>query len=252
MPTMTPAIQHDLYAETDARFWAQTGYKPGQKLDPKNPLDKKQIPVYVDIYNKVLTQWRNGTLTFTFNHPAVAQSLNDAAAASAAAIASMTSAAEALAGDAPHEAYGHLQDASVHQAAVQAATAQAAAAQPPTASPVHVRQAAHEVAQFVMDAGGRGVPVSNGHDMVGVMQATSAPVKVALDSGAPPATVPSAPVSDVNDSSPARHGGIVKFVAAGAAVAGVIALVAAKGSGAGKRPVYGPRRRSQEPYRGRG
>ena len=51
---MATTISRDiLNKETNARFWAQTGYKPGQRLDPNNPLDKAKMPVWMDIFRKV-------------------------------------------------------------------------------------------------------------------------------------------------------------------------------------------------------
>jgi hypothetical protein len=72
----TPDDQARLYAETDARFAAQTGIT--RKLDPQNKLDAKWIGVWHDLYSKVLAQWRAGTLAYTFDHPSIAQRITDA------------------------------------------------------------------------------------------------------------------------------------------------------------------------------
>ena len=42
-----------LNEETDTRFWARTGYRPGQRLDPANPTDKVMLPVWMDIFRQV-------------------------------------------------------------------------------------------------------------------------------------------------------------------------------------------------------
>ena len=41
-----------LIHETDKRFAAATGYRPGHKLDPSDPQDAKMIPIWIDIYNQ--------------------------------------------------------------------------------------------------------------------------------------------------------------------------------------------------------
>lgn len=179
--------QKALYAETDARFWAQTGYKPGQKLDPKNRLDAKMIPAYVDIYNKVLRDWRAGKLEWTFAKPAVVALIGEAKDLSNAAAAHMDAVVTAIADKAtppsPEKAK-HVQDQlalaqDAHAAAGQKTDA-AAQHQPLTVSPPHVHEASHQVQQFVMTAGGQGVPISNGNDAVGAMQATAAPGRFAV------------------------------------------------------------------------
>jgi hypothetical protein len=179
--------QKALYAEADARFWAQTGYKPGQKLDPKNPLDAKMIPTYANIYSKVLREWQTGKLEWTFAKPAVVQLINDAKDLSAAAAAHMdavvTAIADKTAPSSPEKAK-HVQDQlalaqDAHAAAGQKTDA-AAQHQPSTVSPTHVHEASHQVQQFVMTAGGQGVPISNGADAVGAMQATAAPGRFAV------------------------------------------------------------------------
>ena len=92
---MTAETQAKLYKEADARFQAQTGVV--RKLDPKNPLDGKLIPVWADIYGKLLAQWKAGTIAWTFDHPVVVAALGDATVASIAAATSMGAAAGATA-----------------------------------------------------------------------------------------------------------------------------------------------------------
>ena len=42
-----------LHKETNRRFWEQTDYKPGQRLDPAIPADKAMMPVWMAIFRKV-------------------------------------------------------------------------------------------------------------------------------------------------------------------------------------------------------
>jgi hypothetical protein len=69
--------QDTLNKETDALFWAQTGYKVGQKLDPRDTADQAYRHVWMDTYNKVKRAAEAGTLVTTFDHPAVEQHLSD-------------------------------------------------------------------------------------------------------------------------------------------------------------------------------
>ena len=49
----SPGATNRHVGETDAQFWAQTHYKPGQKLDPHDPTDRKMISVWIDLYRRV-------------------------------------------------------------------------------------------------------------------------------------------------------------------------------------------------------
>lgn len=40
-------IAADINRRTNERFWQQTGYKPGERLDPRDPQDARMIPVWV-------------------------------------------------------------------------------------------------------------------------------------------------------------------------------------------------------------
>ena len=71
--------------ETDARFWAQTNYRPGQKLDAANPTDRAMMKVWSDIFAKVKREDDAGRLVLTYNHPAVEHHLDEAVAAGAVA-----------------------------------------------------------------------------------------------------------------------------------------------------------------------
>lgn len=48
--------------QADALFWAQTGYKPGQRLDLKNPADRAMTSVWLDIFKKVQTRTSSRSL----------------------------------------------------------------------------------------------------------------------------------------------------------------------------------------------
>jgi hypothetical protein len=130
-----------LQKETDALFWAQTGYKPGQKLDPANPLDKAYGPVWLDIFHKVQRAADAGTLVTTYDHPVVAQHLSDAAVANAAAAAHLDAAVAA------RNPVVSQENASAATTATQISTQktrEAAANQSPAASPVLVKKAGKE------------------------------------------------------------------------------------------------------------
>jgi len=119
--------------ETDARFWAQTGYKVGQKLDPSNPTDREMSKVWLDIWGKVKREDRDGTLVTTYNHPEVERSLDDAAIASHAAAGHLDAAAQEAD---PDVSQSHVDAAAGASASAAAAARRAAALQPPTVSPI--------------------------------------------------------------------------------------------------------------------
>ena len=198
-PTISPEIQKKLYAETDARFAAQGGVS--RKLDPKNPIDAKLIPAWMDAYRKVKAEWAMGRIVWTYDHPFVAPALAAAERATARGAASMDAAAAANmdvararamavanASDpegqareraAQQEVQRHLADVRAAHVEAQQALASAAAQQPPTVSHAHVRQGAHEVQQFVMNGAGQGVPVfGHGGDVMTAMQVAEAPENV--------------------------------------------------------------------------
>ena len=45
--------QISLYQETNRRFWEQTGYKPGQKLDMSDPNDREMAKIWMDVLGAV-------------------------------------------------------------------------------------------------------------------------------------------------------------------------------------------------------
>jgi len=130
--------------ETDARFWAQTNFKPGQKLDPKNPQDAKMIPVWIDLRAKVNREFREGTLITTFDHPVVAQNIADAHVADEVTAAHLDAAAKA---PDPATAQQHVEAAATAADVSTQKTQEAAAVQPPSVSPQIAKEAAQDVAQ---------------------------------------------------------------------------------------------------------
>ena len=140
--TSTAKAAHSMLDhETNARFWAQTGYKPGQPLDTSIPADRAMAKVWSDIYAKVKDEDDHGRLVLTYNHPAVEQHLENAATAHHDAAASLELAAAA---QDPELVGKHEQDAANAHAASQSAAAQAAAMQPATVSPDVAHAAAVE------------------------------------------------------------------------------------------------------------
>jgi hypothetical protein len=150
MPLLTKDIQKVLDAETDARFSIQTGYKPGQKLDPKKPADAAFIPVWLDIYKKVKAEWEAGKLVKTYNHPVVAGAISDAHTLLDAASNSI---AAALGTTSVGDNLIHAADAQAAHAQANAVTANAAQYQPPTVDTRKVAQAASQVAAHLMASG---------------------------------------------------------------------------------------------------
>lgn len=75
--------------ETDARFWAQTGYKPGIKLDMSIPTDRTQGLVWNAIHAQVVAEDQAGKLRLTYNHPTVQQGIANAKAADAVTAANL-------------------------------------------------------------------------------------------------------------------------------------------------------------------
>lgn len=219
MPLMTPQIQKVLYAETDARFQAQTGYAPGRKLDPKNKTDAALIPVWIDAYNKVKAEWAKGKLVTTYDHPAVAVLIADAATDFANAAKSV---AAALGATDSSEKNAHAADAAAFHAKANAATTKAATYQPPTVSPELAQHAANQVATQVMTAPAphgqestapQAAPIGVG-EALDALQSSHAPSKAAATQTQTPAPdAPNPPESSIG-SKLALAGGIVVAIAA--------------------------------------
>lgn len=138
-PAKPQASRDVLNQETDARFWAQTGYKVGQKLDPKNPTDASMAKVWLDIFHKVEAENAVGHLVTTYDHPDVAKNLSDAAVANQVAVVHLDAAASATD---PWEVTRNVQAAATADAIGQDRAGKAAAYQPPTASPAVAHTAA--------------------------------------------------------------------------------------------------------------
>ena len=128
-----------LMKEADARFWAQTDYKPGRKLDPSDPTDRAMSKTWLDVYAKVKAEDDAGKLALTYNHPAVAQGVADAKVANAVVAQHLDAAAKD-----PAAADQHAQAAAVAANVAAQATRSAAAVQPPTVSPAAAQAGAHE------------------------------------------------------------------------------------------------------------
>ena len=191
-----PAFTHeDLDAETDARFWAQSGVKPGHKLDPHDPVDAHWIPVWKKIFAKVAAEAKAGTLKLTYKNPAVAQGIAVAKQAADAIASTLEPLVHAAAPNVPDP--WDVPDVQTAKAASNAALAHAASHQPPTIDPAAVATAAkaqleatgaaHRVpealgplAPFVPPSPPAPVtvaPAMNGSDQVAMKQAIDAPKK---------------------------------------------------------------------------
>jgi hypothetical protein len=133
-----PIDKDTLNKETDALFWAQTGFKPGQKLDPNNPTDKAYGAVWMDIFRKVKRAADAGTLITTFDHPVVAQHLTDATVANKAAAAHLDAAVAAR--DPVTTQENVIAATTATQISAQKAR-EAAAQQSPAVSPTLVKEA---------------------------------------------------------------------------------------------------------------
>lgn len=139
---MVPDISQDtLNKETDALFWAQTGYKVGQKLDPHDTADQAYRHVWMDTYNKVKRAAEAGTLVTTFDHPAVEQRLSDAAVAQKAAAAHLDA---AVASSDPAATQANVLAATTATQISAQKAREAAAKQPPAVSPDLVLKAGQE------------------------------------------------------------------------------------------------------------
>lgn len=137
-PRPARASKDVLNKETDARFWAQSGYKVGQKLNPSNPADRAMMKLWLDIFHKVEAEDETGHLVTTWDHPEVANYLQEATAARQVAEDHLEQAAAA---PDPWEQTRHAETAANANAVSQKAAKEAAKYQPPTASP-HVAQTA--------------------------------------------------------------------------------------------------------------
>lgn len=129
--------------ETDARFWAQTHYRVGERLNAADPTDRAMMKVWLDIFAKVKREDQAGQLVLTYTHPAVEQYLDDARLAMQAAEAHLDAAAKE---PDPVRSQQHADAATRATSTASSATYAAAALQPATVSPVVVALAANEAA----------------------------------------------------------------------------------------------------------
>ena len=137
--TTTPGKSNAvLDRETDARFWAQTHYRVGKRLNSADPTDRAMMRVWLDIFAKVQREDRAGKLVLTYNHPAVEQHLSDAELAMQTAAAHLDAAVKERD---PVRAQQHAEAAAV--ATTTASSATHAAAVPPPASVVDQLPAEH-------------------------------------------------------------------------------------------------------------
>ena len=199
--TSTKAISRTLLdKETDARFWAQTGYKPGQKLDAKNdPTDRIMAKVWLDIFQKVKAEDAAGRLVVTYNHPAVDQHLGDAALATHAVDAHLEAAVHE---PDPATSRQHV-DAAASAASTASASTQAAATyQPATVSPIVALAAAQEVANHT----GISSPTSTVHDLPPDHPAHAPEAQPALPPDMVSSPVLPPPVSPAHSGHPAPDG----------------------------------------------
>ena len=75
-PSVDAETQKKLYAETDARFAAQTGVT--RKLDPHNAVDQTLIPAWFHVYQGVLAEYRSGKIHWTTDHLPVQKAIAEA------------------------------------------------------------------------------------------------------------------------------------------------------------------------------
>jgi hypothetical protein len=209
MPLMTPQIQDTLDRETDARFWAQTGFAPGRKLDPKSKIDAAFVPVWLAVFKKVKAEWAAGKLVTTYDHPAVVSLIKDAKDAFVDVVDSVHAALNA--DNAPDKAARAADAAAAHKRANDATT-QAATYQPPTVSPQLAQHAANQVAVHVMTPQAlppdpqTGVPEEapplapiSVPDAMDALQASHAPGKAAAtQTQTPSPEAPQAPQGNIN------------------------------------------------------
>jgi hypothetical protein len=213
--------------ETNARFWAQTGYKVGQKLDANNPTDKAMIKAWLDVHAKVLREDKEGRLVVTYNNPALGEHLRLSEEADQAAAAHLDAAATAQADPykAPEIAQDHIKAATQAISDSQQHAQKAASLQPPTVSPEVVKIAAHDAHAAA------GLPPPNVKllpDQRGRWHPNAAP-------SSPDLAKPSIPDVVAPPQTAADHVALVQ-VAAAPDVAGAVHEAAATDADAGVKP----------------
>lgn len=185
--------------ETDARFWLQTLYKVGRKLDMRDPSDQTWAHVWADFRRKVADEDRSGQLRVTYNDPRVQFWIKHATDLEALAAARLA-AAQIAQDPATRDAHARAA-AQAAQAASEAARA-GRVHQPPTVSPVVVQAAADQTARD----SGRPPPPSAVSSLPPTHPAMSSPrAQPATPPPAPPPVVlaPPVPAPEVLPAGPA-------------------------------------------------
>jgi len=134
----------DVNRETDARFHAQTGYKPGMPLDLKDSSDRAMSKVWLDVHAQVAGENDAGKMVRTFDEPRVAEHLDHAKVAHLAAINHMVGASSAK--DNAHLEL-HLRAAKEANTISRESCAAAAEFQPPSVTKFILDQALAEVSK---------------------------------------------------------------------------------------------------------
>ena len=78
----TPISRDTLNRETNARFWLRRRHKVGERLDPSDPRDQAEMPVWMSIFREVQAEARANKLVTTYDDPEVIQALAAARLAS--------------------------------------------------------------------------------------------------------------------------------------------------------------------------
>lgn len=128
--------------ETDARYWAQAGVKPGSKLDPRNPQDRELIKKWLEINKQVKAEDAAGNLKITASNPHVQANLAAAKAAhdeAAAHIDAASTTKDPQAVDDHHTAAAQAAHRARHHAL------EAAKVQPPTVTFITAKQISDDV-----------------------------------------------------------------------------------------------------------
>lgn len=136
-PRSSQASRDVLNNETDARFWAQTHYKIGDKLDPNSAADRAYVKTWLDIFHKVEAEDSTGHLVTTYDHPEVAKLIADAKGARHAAEQHYEQAHDPWADEQAVDQ--SVKNAQAANKASKDAANKAASYQPPTVSPTVVQ-----------------------------------------------------------------------------------------------------------------
>ena len=76
------ASHREVVQETNARYWISTGYKMGEPLNPKDPVDRMHARRWLAWYRDLERQNAQGVLTLVHKDPSFARTLSDAINAS--------------------------------------------------------------------------------------------------------------------------------------------------------------------------